>query len=64
MIHNTPSKGALTLALYTNRCTTNSLMMNSNENTHLCSYYQFVILIILIQSTYNFYINYKPTLSE
>ncbi len=30
MIHNTPSKGVLTLALYANRCTTDSLMMNSN----------------------------------
>ncbi len=30
MIHNTPSKGALTGALYTNTCTTDRLMMNSN----------------------------------
>ena len=32
--------------------------------TNMYSNYQFVILIILIQSTYNIYINYKPNLSE
>ncbi len=30
MIHNTPSKGVLTLALYTNRYTTDGSMMSSN----------------------------------
>jgi hypothetical protein len=30
MIHNTPSKDVLTLPLYNNRCTTDSLMMSSN----------------------------------
>ncbi len=30
MIHNTPSKGVLTSALYTNRCTTDSLMVISD----------------------------------
>ena len=30
MIHNTPSKGVLTLALYNYGCTTDSLMMISN----------------------------------
>ncbi len=29
MIHNTPSKGVLTLALNNNRCSADSLMMNS-----------------------------------
>ena len=30
MIHNTPSKGVLTSALYNNRCTTDVLMMSSD----------------------------------